>query len=161
RLKARKGQNGELVLYDNQDETLWNQELITSGAIYLKEASQGTRISKYHFEASIAYWHTIKEDTKEKWGNILQLYNQLMQLEYSPIAALNRTYALAKANGKEAAIIEAEKLKLTDNHFYFVLLGELYKGIDHTKAKSHLEQALALAKTSTDKRTIQRSIDLL
>jgi predicted RNA polymerase sigma factor len=161
RLKARKGQNGELVLYQNQDETLWNQELITSGAIYLKEASQGTRISKYHFEASIAYWHTIKQDTKEKWENILQLYNQLLQLEYSPIAALNRTYALAKVSGKEVAIIEAEKLKLIDNHFYFMLLGELYKGIDNTKAKAHLERALALAKTSTDKQTIQRSIDLL
>ncbi|WP_416865039.1 MAG: RNA polymerase sigma factor [Imperialibacter sp.] len=161
RFQARKGANGELVLYQDQDESLWNQELISSGAFYLKEASQGTRISKYHFEASIAYWHTIKEDSKEKWENILQLYNQLLQLEYSPIAALNRTYALAKVSGKEAAIIEAEKLKLADNHFYFMLLGELYKGIDNTKSKARLEQALALAKTSTDKETIQRSIDLL
>ncbi|WP_339792408.1 DUF6596 domain-containing protein [uncultured Imperialibacter sp.] len=160
RFQARKGQNGEFVLYQNQDESLWNQSLIISGAFYLKEASQGSRISKYHFEASIAYWHTIKEDTQEKWENILQLYNQLLQLEYSPIAALNRTYALAKVSGKEAAIIEAEKFKLVDNHFYFVLLGELYKGIDNTKAKAHLEQALALAKTSTDQQTIQRSIDL-
>ncbi|MEQ8684573.1 MAG: sigma factor [Imperialibacter sp.] len=161
RLKARKGGNGELVLYHNQDETLWNQELITSGAIYLKEASQGTWISKYHFEASIAYWHTIKQDTKEKWENILLLYNQLLQLEYSPIAALNRTYALAKVQGKETAIVEAEKLKLLDNHFYFMLLGELYKGIDNAQATSYLEQALALAKTSTDRHTIQRSIDFL
>ena len=41
-----------------------------------------------------------KEDSKKKWENILQLYNQLLQIEYSPIAALNRTYALIKGNGK-------------------------------------------------------------
>ncbi|WP_339815338.1 DUF6596 domain-containing protein [uncultured Imperialibacter sp.] len=161
RFQARQGVNGELVLYQDQDESLWNQKLIANGAIYLKEASQGTRVSKYHFEASIAYWHTIKQDTKEKWENILLLYNQLLQLEYSPIAALNRTYALAKVQGKEAAIVEAEKLKLVDNHFYFTLLGELYKDIDNTQATYYLEQALALAKTSTDRQTIQRSIDLL
>ncbi|WOK08264.1 DUF6596 domain-containing protein [Imperialibacter roseus] len=161
RFQARKGTNGEFVLYQNQDESLWNQKLIASGVFHLKEASQGSRISKYHFEASIAYWHTIKEDTKEKWENILLLYNQLLQLEYSPIAALNRTYALAKVQGKEAAIVEAEKLKLVDNHFYFTLLGELYKDIDNTQATYYLEQALALAKTSTDRQTIQRSIDLL
>ncbi len=161
RFEARKGANGALVLYRDQDETLWNQELIASGAFYLKEASPGSRISKYHFEASIAYWHTIKEDTKEKWENILQLYNQLLQLEYSPIAALNRTYALSKVKGNEVAIIEAEKLELLDNHFYFMLLGELYKGIDNKKALINFRKAIALAKTSADKQTIQKNIDLL
>ncbi len=80
---------------------------------------------------------------------------------YSPIAALNRTYALSKANGKAEAIIEAEKLDLPDNHFYFTLLGELYKGIDNKKAKQNLEKALAFAKTQTDKQTIQKKIDKL
>ena len=73
--------------------------------------------------------------SKRKWENILQLYNRLLQLEYSPIAALNRTYALAKANGKEEAIIEAEKLNLSDNHLYHSLLGNLYADIDQTKAR--------------------------
>src|SRR5678816_2655713 len=98
-------------------------------------------------EASIAYWHTIKTDTKKKWENILQLYNKLLQIEYSPIAALNRTYALSKANSKQEAIIEAEKLNLSDNHFYFTLLGELYTGIDNKKANESLQKALVLAKT--------------
>jgi len=60
----------------------------------------------------------------------------LLQIEYSPIAALNRTYALSKANGKQEAITEAEKLNLTDNHFYFTLLGEIYKDINNNKAKT-------------------------
>ena len=74
-------------------------------------------------EAAIAYWNTQKEDTKEKWENILQLYNRLLQIEYSPIARLTEPMQLSKANGKEAAIIEAEKLNLINNHFYFTLLG--------------------------------------
>ncbi|HET6995460.1 MAG TPA: sigma-70 family RNA polymerase sigma factor, partial [Chitinophagaceae bacterium] len=135
RFPARINENGEIILYTDQDESLWDQSLIEKGAFFLHQASRGNRISKYHLEAGIAYWHTIKADTKEKWENILQLYNRLLQVEYSPVAALNRTYALSKANGKGEAIIEAEKLRLTDNHFYFTLLGELYTGIDNLKAK--------------------------
>ena len=110
-------------------------------------------------EASIAYWHTIKEDTKEKWENILLLFDQLLRIEYSPIVALNRTYALSKVNGKREAIQEAEKLKLENNHFYFTLLGELYLGIDSDKAKINFQKAFALAITQTDKQTLQKRIN--
>ena len=135
--------------------------MISKGVYFLNLSARGNKISKYHLEASIAYWHTIKEDTKEKWENILQMFNQLLQIEYSPIAALNRTYALSKANGKADAIIEAEKLNLISNHFYFTLLGELYTDIDNDKAKRNFNKALSLAKTQTDKHTIQKKIDLL
>ena len=84
-----------MILYEEQDERLWDRELIAKGTYYLQQSSQGNKISKYHLEAAIAYWNTQKEDTKEKWENILQLYNRLLQIEYSPIAALNRTYALS------------------------------------------------------------------
>jgi RNA polymerase sigma-70 factor (ECF subfamily) len=161
RFKARKNENGECVLYQEQDETLWDRELITKGMILLRQASQGNELSKYHLEASIAYWHTIKEDTKEKWDNILELHDQLLLIEHSPIAALNRTYALAKARGNAEAIVETEKLNLVNNHYYFTLLSELYKDIDKDKAKENLRQALALAKTSTDKHTIQKMMDKL
>ncbi|EKT4510688.1 sigma-70 family RNA polymerase sigma factor [Flavobacterium psychrophilum] len=161
RFEARKNENGEMILYQNQDETLWNTELISKGIYYLNQASQGKTISKYHLEANIAYWHTIKADSKQKWDSILQLYNQLLQIEYSPIAALNRTFALAKANGKIEAIIEAEKLNLTSNHFYYTLLGELNLEIDNAKAKANFEKAFALAKTKTDKQTIKNKIDEL
>jgi RNA polymerase sigma factor (sigma-70 family) len=161
RFEARINQNGELVLYDDQDTSLWNFELIGKGAYYLKCASSGRELSKYHIEASIAYWNTQKADTKEKWESILQLYNRLLQLEYSPIAALNRTYALSKANGKQEAIIEAEKLNLADNQFYFALLGELYSGIDDSEAKRNFEKAFSLAKTPADKQTMQKKIDAL
>lgn len=155
RFPARKNGSGHMVLYKDQDDSLWNQELIARGIYFLKQASQGVKYSKYHLEASIAYWHTIKADTNEKWMNILQLYNQLLMISYSPIAALNRTFALSKVYGDQEAIGEAEKLQLTDNHYYFILLGELYKNIDKSKAMGYLEKAYSLAQTKTDKQTIQ------
>lgn len=74
-------------------------------------------------------------------------------MEYSPIAALNRTYALSKANGKEAAILEAEKLNLANNHLYHSLLASLYAGIDPAAVARHLHLALNLAKNYRRKET--------
>jgi RNA polymerase sigma-70 factor (ECF subfamily) len=140
---------------------LWNTGLISKGGYFLNCSASGNKVSKYHLEATIAYWSTIKPDTKEKWENILQLYNRLLQVDYSPIAALNRTYALSKANGKHEAVKEAEKLNLADNHFYFTLLGELYTDINNDEARRNLQKALSLAKTQTDMRAIQKKIDKL
>lgn len=159
RFEARMDKNGELILYEDQDSSLWDSDLISKGSYFLNNAASGNKVSKFHLEAAIAYWHTQKDDTKEKWENILQLYNQLLQIEYSPIAALNRTYALSKANGNEEAIIEAEKLKLTNNHFYHILLGELYTDIDNEEALNYFRKALTLAKTNIDKKLIQKKID--
>ncbi len=161
RFEARVDENGKLILYEDQDESLWDADLVSKGGYFLHCATGGSNLSKYHLEAGIAYWNTKKEDTKEKWENILQLYNRLLQKEYSPVAALNRTYALSKANGKQAAIIAAEKLQLTGNHFYFALLGELYTGIDNEKAKINFQQAFSLAKTDVGKRAIQKKIEKL
>ncbi len=161
RFAARQTESGEPILYADQDTSLWDTDLIRRGEYFLSCSASGPQLSKYHLEAAIAYWHTHQADTPEKWENILQLYNQLLQLEYSPVAALNRTYALSKANGKEEAIIEAEKLKLTGNHLYFTLLGELYTDIDNEKAKQNFQRAFSLAKTQADRQAIQKKIDYL
>ncbi|GAB3704402.1 sigma-70 family RNA polymerase sigma factor [Spirosoma flavus] len=161
RFDARTDEQGEIILYQDQDETRWNQELIEQGTYYLNQASTGNQLSKYHLEAGIAYWHTHKEDSPQKWESILQLYNHLLILEYSPLAALNRTFALAKANGKEEAIREAEKLKLTDNQYYYSLLGYLYTDVDNAKAIQSFETALTLTKSPAVKTTLAKNIDRL
>jgi RNA polymerase sigma factor (sigma-70 family) len=161
RFEARVGENGEMISYDDQDPSLWNTELINKGGYFLKFAATGNNVSRYHLEASIAYWHTQREDTAEKWENILQLHNHLLQLQYSPIVALNRTYALAKARGKDEAIAQAEQLRLSNNHFYFLLLGELYTGVDREKAMVNFRKALALVRTPAEKRVIERKINAL
>ncbi len=161
RFDARIDRNGELILYEDQDVSLWDPDLIRKGEYFLNCSASGNSISKYHLEAAIAFWHTHKEDTPEKWKNILQLYNQLLIIEYSPVAALNRTYALSRANSNEEAIAEAEKLNLHDYPFYFTLLGELYSGIDNEKAGQYFQKALSLVKTHTDKNAIQKKLDML
>ncbi|MDR6942520.1 RNA polymerase sigma factor [Mucilaginibacter pocheonensis] len=161
RFEARTDVNGEMIRYDEQDTSLWNDELIGKGKYYLNLSSEGDQLSKYHVEAAIAWWHTIKADSVEKWESILQLYNRLLQIAYSPVVALNRTYALYKARGKQEAIGEAEKLQLNNNHLYHVLLGHLYTGIDQQTAAVHLKTALKLAKTTTEKNRIRKDLENL
>ena len=161
RFDARMSEKGDTILYEEQDRNLWNNELIAKGNYFLIESAKGQEITKYHLEASIAYWHCTKLETKDKWQNILQLYNKLLLIDYSPIVALNRTYALSKANGKKAAIIEAEKLHLKDNHLYFSFLGSLYTKIDSSKAVENYQKALSLATTAADKATIQNKLNKL
>ncbi|GAA4800838.1 sigma-70 family RNA polymerase sigma factor [Olivibacter ginsenosidimutans] len=161
RFDARTNENGEIILYANQDESQWNQQLIEQGKYYLNKAATGDELTKYHLEAGIAFWHTQKEDLKEKWENILQLYDHLIKLTYSPIIAMNRAFALSKVYGNEKAIAVAEALKLTDNHFYYTLLGNLYAGIDKQKAYAHFQTALQLAHSENDKVLIQKNMEAL
>jgi RNA polymerase sigma-70 factor (ECF subfamily) len=164
RFSARQTNDPEepgLVLYERQNEALWDRELINQGIHFLNLSAQGNEVSSYHLEARIAYWHCIKEDTKEKWEDILRLYDQLLLVNYSPSVALNRIFALYKAKGQQAALVEVEKLKLENSHFYFLLLGELYKNVDNKKAKFNFQMAYALAKTQTEKQGIQEKIDKL
>jgi RNA polymerase sigma factor (sigma-70 family) len=158
RLEARVDQQGELVLYADQDVGRWDAELISAGGYFLRRSASGSVLTKYHLEANIAYWHCVKEDSGEKWETILMLYNQLLMLEYSPVAALNRTYAVAKVHGAAAALSEAEKLRLEGNPYYFALLGELYAGIDDVLAAANFREAARLARTEPDKAALLKKI---
>ena len=160
RLEARTNSKGEAILFDKQDKSRWDKSLIERGCFYLVNATNGNEISKYHIEAGIAYWHTTPTD-KNKWQHILQLYNQLILIEYSPVTALNRTFAFAKVYGREKAIPEAEKLNLKDSSYYHGLLGYLYAESDIDKAVYHYEKAAQLTKSRTEKQTLTKEIERL
>lgn len=157
RFDARQ-QDKNLILYEQQDEALWNQELIRQGIRFLDLSMNGNEVTNYHIEARIAFRHCIKEDTPEKWKDILNLYDQLLHTNYSPIAALNRVYAIYKVYGAEAGIKEAEELLLITNHFYFVLLGELYKYVDTEQSKALFKKAWEMAGTEAEKKDIQEKL---
>lgn len=161
RFEAREDDLGNPILYEDQDTSKWSKELILKGEKYLQKSAIGNMLTKYHLEASIAFWHTKPRDSQEKWESILQLYNCLLQVEYSPITALNRTYALSKADCKKVALKEALKVDLKDNHQYHLLLAELYKGEDKEQELRHLKQALKLANTEVEKKIIQGRIRLV
>jgi RNA polymerase sigma-70 factor (ECF subfamily) len=158
RLDARQGDCDNVILYEDQDENLWDQNLIEQGIHFLSLSAWGNDLSSYHLEAGIAFWNCQKEDTKEKREAILRHYNLLMEINDSPGVALNRVYALYKARGKEIALAEVEKLYLPNNHFYFTLLGELYEGNDNEKAKANFEKAYFVAKTESEKQLIKQKM---
>ncbi|MGS2738465.1 RNA polymerase sigma factor [Sinomicrobium sp. M5D2P17] len=160
RLAARTNDKGEAILFDKQDKNLWNKSLIEKGNYYLVNATDGNEISKYHLEAGIAYWHTASTD-KNKWQHILQLYNQLILTEYSPVTALNRAFAFSKVYGREKAICETEELKLEESNYYHELLGYLYTGSDTNKAIDHYKKAIKLTKSRTEKQTLNKEIERL
>ncbi len=159
RFESRTDVDGNQIVYAEQDKTQWNQDLIAKGQVYLSSSGDGLQVTEYHLEAIIAFYHTQEKDTKEKWEQILLLYNQLLQLKYSPIIALNRTYALYKANGKKIALREALKIDLKGNHLYHLLLAELYSDMDTKKRIQHLNTALELVTTENEKKLILNKLN--
>ena len=134
--------------------------MIQKGNHYLISAYERKEISKYHLEATIAYWHTTPTD-QGKWHHILELYNQLVLIEYSSVTALNRTFAFAKVYGNEKAIPEAEKLNLNGDSHYHSLLGFLYAEIDVNKSIAHYETAITLTKSKAGKQALVREVQQL
>ncbi len=160
RFGARETDGNKLILYDLQDDSLWDQELISRGSFFLNRSAEGSEISSYHLEARIACLHCMKEDTHTKWKEILSLYDHLLLVNYSPSVALNRLFALYKVEGRETALIEAERLNLNKDHFYFVLLGELNKD-EPAKALANLNMAHSLARTEAERTAILEKIQSL
>ena len=159
RFDARQNHPGkELILYEDQNEKLWDGALIRQGMYFLGLSAAGNEISSYHLEARIASWHCLKEDSAEKWQDVLALYDQLLLVNYSPGVVLNRIYALYKVKGAQAALQEATSLNWDGNHFYFLLLAELYKGQDNKKAAFNYRKAYELAKTEAEKKTLKRKV---
>lgn len=161
RLKARKSATGNIILYDEQDRTLWDKEFIEKGFYYLQQASQWEITSTYYIEASIAYWHTVDNSNADKWTSILNLYDALQSVINSPVAGLNRIWAYSKVHGNKKAIAEAEKLALTTNHFYYLVLAELYKQVNSNKSNECYQMAFALCKTDIEKKMIHQQINEL
>ncbi|PZF72762.1 RNA polymerase sigma factor [Taibaiella soli] len=157
RLEARTDESGAAVLFDEQDRSLWDQALIQKGNHYLIQASKGTELSKYHLEAAIAYWHTTTADPK-KWQHILNLYNELIVVEYSPVTALNRVFAYAKVYGNDNGIREAEKLNLKESGYFHGLLGYLYTGLDSNKALEHYRKAILLTKSEAERKVLEKQV---
>lgn len=154
RLQARHSGNFELILYDEQDESQWNSELIQQGKHFLALSAEGEEVSSYHLEAGIAFWHIQKRETPQKWKNILYHYDLLLQINKSPSVALNRIYALYKAQGEKPALEQLQAIELR-NHFYFTLMGKLYEPTDRLKAKQCYQKALSLCKTAAERKVLQ------
>ncbi|GAB3351278.1 RNA polymerase sigma factor [Arachidicoccus ginsenosidivorans] len=162
RFEARQDQRGELVLYQDQNRAAWDQQLINKGRYFLQKAmAEGAAASKFHLEAGIAFWHSFPEEQPQKWEQILKLYDLLLKQQYTPMAALNRVYALSKVEGKQKALSAMAEIHLDQHYLYHSLLAELYTDMDNQKAAAHLRQAVGLAKSPAGRRILDGKLRVL
>jgi RNA polymerase sigma-70 factor (ECF subfamily) len=111
RLPARIDSHGEMILLENQDRTLWNQELLSLGFRHFGLSAEGTEISPYHLQAAIAAIHAgAASEADTDWESMLELYDQLMEVGPSPVVALNRAVVVAKVKGIQQGITELRSL---------------------------------------------------
>ena len=165
RAPARFDANGEVVLLDEQDRSLWNQTHIDAGRLLLERAALYQNPGPYQLQAAIAALHiraTRPADTS--WKEIDSLYQALETLQPSPVVTLNRAVAVWKLQGPEASLemIDALKSEL-DAYFYFHgLRGTLLKELNRfDEAREALKHAIALAKSVAEAKFIRRELDHL
>lgn len=105
RLPARTDAAGDLVLLEEQDRSLWDDELISLGFRSFNRSIAGNEISQWHVQAAIAATYATAQsaDTID-WPAILGHYDQLLEMTGSPVVALNRAVVVVKVHGAEAAL---------------------------------------------------------
>jgi RNA polymerase sigma-70 factor (ECF subfamily) len=112
RLAARVDAREDLVLLADQDRSLWDRRLIHEGFAHLERAAVGDRLTSYHLQAAIAARHAAApSDAATDWPAILELYDQLRELDPSPVVALNRAVALSRVEGPEPGLAALAPLR--------------------------------------------------
>lgn len=164
RLSARVGAGGELSLLAEQDRTLWDRRLMVMGFHHLDRSAAGSEFTEYHLQAAIASCHAAAMRYElTNWEQIVRLYDLLIELNPSPIIALNRAVAIAKHHGAEAAMREVEKIieHPALQHYYLLpaTLGELWQELGEAeKAADNLRQALRCPCSEPERRFLQRKL---
>lgn len=164
RLRARTGDAGNLLRLHEQNRAAWDQSMIQRGILCLGHAAQGSAISEYHLEAGIAACHsTAPDDASTNWPRILTLYDQLLTLKSSPIAAMNRAVAVARVHGPQAGMdaLDAitDRSKLESYHLFHVIRGTFAAELGNQPAAlTHFRQAGNLASLPAERDFIARRI---
>jgi RNA polymerase sigma-70 factor, ECF subfamily len=165
RALARFDANGEILLLDEQDRSLWNRTLIHEGRLLLERASVYQDPGPYQLQAAIAALHaraTRPEETS--WKEIDSLYRMLEALQPSPVVTLNRAVAVWKLQGPEVALEMIDPLRSElDAYFYLHgLRGALLKELNRlAEARDALNRAIALANTVAEAKRMRRELDSL
>jgi RNA polymerase sigma-70 factor (ECF subfamily) len=165
RAAARFDANGELVLLEDQDRTLWNQKLITEGVALIDKAMRHRRSGPYQVQAAIAALHSRAAKAEETdWAQIDLLYGALEIMQPSPVVTLNRAVAVSKVRGAEAALETIEPLgeRLSNYFHYFGVRGAFLMQLGRNdEARVAFDRAIALANTSAEAAHIRTHLDRL
>lgn len=164
RLPARTLPDGGLVLFRNQDRSLWDQRLIALGLRHFGAAADGDRLTTYHLQAEIAAIHaTAASDAAVNWETVTDLYLQLYALEPTPIVALNGAIARARWQGPEAGLRALDEISshpaLRNYHLLPAARAELLKQLgDFPAAAAAYQAALACPCTGPERRFLESQL---
>jgi RNA polymerase sigma-70 factor (ECF subfamily) len=167
RRAARTTPDGDLVLLEDQDRSLWNQDLIAEGKAMVERALASPRFGPYAVQAAIAAVHAEAHTPgATDWAQIIALYDVLVQLEPSPVVELNRAVAVAMRDGPAAglALIDAimTRGELTDYYLAHSARAELCRRLGRSvDARASYERALSLTQLEPEQRFLKARLDAL
>jgi RNA polymerase sigma-70 factor (ECF subfamily) len=147
---------GELVLFHDQDRTLWNAAQIEEARAVLDRALALRGRGPYLLQAAIA---SLQADEPVDWPQIASLYAELVRLTGSAVVALNRAVAVAETEGPEAALAIVDRLSLDDYQYLHSTRAELLRRLGRTdEARAAFRRALELATAAPERRFLERRL---
>lgn len=163
RLPARLDAHGDLCPLAEQRRSRWDPELLERGLTLFERSTSGDELSSYHLEAAIAVAHVSAPSFAQiNWSTVIDLYDRLLELAPSPVAALARAVAIGERDGAAAGLSALEALdseRLRDYLFYPAARGELeLRRGQMTAAQRHFRQALALCNSDAERRYLQKRL---
>jgi len=139
RLSARTDAEGNILRLREQDRSSWDKAMIARGMFHLSQSAAGDELTAYHLQAGIAACHCAAIDYESTdWPQILSLYDRLLEIDHSPVVALNRAVAVAHVHGARAGIEAVERIrhrgKLNSYYLLYAVLGEFEAQLNHPHA---------------------------
>jgi RNA polymerase sigma-70 factor (ECF subfamily) len=164
RLPARIDTGGNILRLKEQDRSTWNQVMIARGMSHLAESAAGETLSAYHLQAAIAACHCTASDYESTdWERILSLYDRLLELDDSPVVALNRAVAVANVHGPQAGIEAVEAIEngkqLNSYYLLYAIIGEFEKQLNHFEAAiDNFRKALELTELRSEQQFLAKRL---
>jgi RNA polymerase sigma-70 factor, ECF subfamily len=164
RRNARTSPEGELILLENQDRSLWNQEQIAEGLTLVEKALRSRNFGAYTLQAAIAAVHAEAQAAgATDWRQIVALYNHLARIQPSPVVELNRAVAIAMRDGPQAGLNHIDALlasgELADYYLAHSARADLCRRLGRAaEARSSYEKALALTQQEPERRFLQERL---
>jgi RNA polymerase sigma-70 factor (ECF subfamily) len=164
RRSARSSSDGELLLLEEQDRSLWNGEQIDEGRRLVEQALSSQPVGRYVIQASIAAVHAESPNAASTdWRQIVGLYDILLRIEHTPVVELNRAVAVAMADGPAAglALIDAilQRGDLTEYYLAHSARADLCRRLGRrADAVASYERALELTKQEPERRFLERRL---
>ncbi len=162
---ARMDAEGNLLRLQDQDRTLWDRPMLARGMFYFARSAEGATLTRYHLEAAIAACHCAAKDFESTdWRRIVDLYDQLLELDDSPIVALNRAVAVANLKGPGAGMAAVETIRdrsqLDSYYLLYAVLGELEKRQgNHEAAAACFRRSLELTSLASERVFLSKRIE--